>query len=474
MFQPFSTSAQMRGNALTKLFAALFALSAVAHNTVQAQSKIPLRDVAAPDAVTDGPLGRVVNVVPLKDGTVLINDGQHRQILAVDASLRNTRVRVDSSPVNYGRVPASLAVFPGDSSLLANWSGITVLDPTGRPVRRLPTTALRYIAGIATYTMSIDPDGNYIFRALVNNTQLNALSDSLNGTTTPRASGSQKTQMIVRTNPNASTVRKIATLIAEPQGTTWTEKDADGHMVGRTLLNPLPRSEDFGVLSDGTVAIVREADYHIEYIRPDGSIDSTAALPFAWKALSDADRQGIIDSARTAQQNAQAAGISTTEREIAGVMAGVAVAKGTGISATKPGGGFSVDVKRVDGVAVGTVAANPEGVRAEQPIVAAPFAMRTSSLEYVPYTTLPTRYPPYRNDAVRVDSKDNLWIRTTMPDPAGGSANIYDVVNRRGQLFQRVRIPAEKTIVGFGRDDSIYLSHKVDGNWIVERTHVKN
>ena len=51
---------------------------------------------------------------------------------------------------------------------------------------------------------------------------------------------------------------------------------------------------------------------------------------------------------------------------------------------------------------------------------------------------------------------NRLWVRTipTKPSPGGAS---YDVIDRSGKLIDRVQVPANSTIVGFGTGGVVYL-----------------
>src|SRR5207244_2396230 len=68
----------------------------------------------------------------------------------------------------------------------------------------------------------------------------------------------------------------------------------------KAIISPLRSPDEWAVLSDGTVGIVRGHDYHVDWILPDGTHGSTPKLPFDWKRLSDADKQKLIDSAKVA------------------------------------------------------------------------------------------------------------------------------------------------------------------------------
>ena len=69
-----------------------------------------------------------------------------------------------------------------------------------------------------------------------------------------------------------------------------------------SLTNPMPTTDDWALLPDGTVAFVRGRDYRIEYRASDGTMTSSAKLPFDWQRMNDEDKQHLIDSVANAQR----------------------------------------------------------------------------------------------------------------------------------------------------------------------------
>ena len=67
-------------------------------------------------------------------------------------------------------------------------------------------------------------------------------------------------------------------------------------------INPLPVVDEWAVLSDGAVALVRGRDYHIDWVNPDGSRTSSPKIPFEWQRLSDEDKVAFIDSVKAARE----------------------------------------------------------------------------------------------------------------------------------------------------------------------------
>src|SRR5512143_2279131 len=72
-------------------------------------------------------------------------------------------------------------------------------------------------------------------------------------------------------------------------------------------INPLPLVDDWAVLADGSIAIVRGQDYHVDFVNPDGSLTVSPKIPFDWQRLSDEDKAAVIDSAKARMEKARTA-----------------------------------------------------------------------------------------------------------------------------------------------------------------------
>ena len=74
----------------------------------------------------------------------------------------------------------------------------------------------------------------------------------------------------------------------------------DKGMTVTNELNPMPIVDDWAVLSNGSVAIVRGQDYHVDILKADGTLASATKVPFDWQRLSDEEKVAVIDSAKAA------------------------------------------------------------------------------------------------------------------------------------------------------------------------------
>jgi hypothetical protein len=85
---------------------------------------------------------------------------------------------------------------------------------------------------------------------------------------------------------------------------------------------------------------------------------------------------------------------------------------------------------------------------------------------------LPDYRPPFGQSAVRADLDGNLWIRITLPRPVPGGP-VYDIVNRAGELVQRLQLPTGYTLVGFGKGKVVYVTMRDAQGVHVARVRLK-
>jgi hypothetical protein len=165
--------------------------------------------------------------------------------------------------------------------------------------------------------------------------------------------------------------------------------------------DPLPMVDDWTVLPDGTIAVVRGRDYHVDWILPDGTRQSSPAMPFDWQRVDDQRKLALIDSAVQASQ----ASLDITNARLAGA-------------------------GRAGGTPIPLITGRPA------------------------LSELPDSIPPFTRGAIRADCDGNLWIRTST---IVRGQPVYDIVNRRGELVDRVQLPAYRTLAGFA-PGAVYMS----------------
>ena len=202
--------------------------------------------------------------------------------------------------------------------------------------------------------------------------------------------------------------------------------------------------DDWVLMPDGTIAIVRARDYHIDWISPSDVRTSTRKMPIAWRRLDDDAKAAIIDSTKQA-----------LERQLAAAIA----AEKNGNPAPAAALRHGMTVMPVNSEEGGQPAATPSD---NGPLRAPEVANASDLPDYV---------PPIRPGMMRADRDGNLWI-LPMTSTAAGTGLVYDVVNRQGEVFQRVRLPAGRVLQAFGASGAIYMTVRDATGMRVERAHL--
>jgi hypothetical protein len=232
------------------------------------------------------------------------------------------------------------------------------------------------------------------------------------------------------------------------------QRDDNGRVNVTAQVNPLPQVDDWAVLSDGSIALVRGRDYHVDWVRADGSRESSAKIPFEWKRLTDEDKVAFIDSVKAARHRMAAAnpqGGSTMIRDSAR-----ASARG-GAGDGNPGGAPG-EVRIMIGGGAGGGPPGGGAFGGREPTFVAP-------------SELPDYQPPFFIGAARADADGHLWIRTT-PTRVIAGGPVYDVINAKGELIDRVQVPKDRTIAGFGAGGVVYLLARDGATTKLERARV--
>jgi hypothetical protein len=93
-------------------------------------------------------------------------------------------------------------------------------------------------------------------------------------------------------------------------------------------------------------------------------------------------------------------------------------------------------------------------------------------LAFVSINEMPDYRPAFSQGAARADVDGNLWVRTsTVRAGSVGGGPIYDVINRKGEVVDRLQVPAGRQIVGFGKGGVVYMQARDDKAAWIERTH---
>lgn len=430
---------------------------ALAGLAAQQNGAIPVRTLSAPVAATTAPLGLVFGVRHLPGGKLLVNDASRRQVVVFDESLTSRSVTIDSTPGtpnSYGPRSAPIIPYLGDSTLFVDMTSqsLLVIGPDGRIARVMAAPRPDDLMFLSQSGSAVDARGRLIYRGAQRMAMPAGGRLGEPQTMTPPDSAP-----VVRADFESGRLDTIGRVRTTGGTRVTTSFNAAGQRTAKIVMNPVMQVDEWAVLADGSVAFVRGADYHIDWIDPDDSRRSTAKMPFDWRRLQDEDKQALIDSARTAQEAARSrvqAGIASgnVSMDVAAARAGAEVGRQVIVmgAASAAGGG-------------GGGGAAP----------AAPMNMMVPEVEFVPLNEIPDYFPPIRPGAARADLDGNLWILPTTSAQSQGGELVYDVVNRDGKLFQRVRVPSGRSLAGFGPGGIVYLMWRDgDAGWHIERTRL--
>jgi hypothetical protein len=389
---------------------ALASASAIAlHAQQSAIPVVPLGPIEAKGAevvTTGGPLRA------MSTGAVLVHDVTRRRLLRFEPSLDAFAVVIDSAAMNTGQLSAlshGLIPFAGDSTLFLEMASqsFLVLGPDGKTARVIAAPKagdIMFMGGNIAFgaTPAFDSRGRLVYRG---NYPTGTMTMGADGRITPPMQ--PDSAPVVRADFDTRAVDTIAVMKIPLQGRMLSMAQAPGAAGGGSIkleLYPILAGDEWAMLSDGTVAIVRTTDYHIDWIDGDGTKRSTPKMPFEWRRVTDEEKQKKIDSTRAFFD-------STMKAQTPNL---------------------------------------PPGVR-----------MPAVEITFPPLSQLPDYYPPIRPGSVRADRDGNLWILPTTSSAAGAGL-VYDIVNRQGQLFRRVQLPPQTSLAGFAPGGVVYIYRHTD------------
>lgn len=410
-----------------------------------AQQPIPVRALSPAIATDSGMLMSISGVRALSGGKVLVDDVTRRRLIVLDSTLMKFTVGADTadgSKTRYGMQMTRLMRFTGDSSVMIDRESqvLVVIDPfgnTGRTMAPPKASDLLQIAGSGG-APGFDPQGRLIYRVSRRGPPGPAPASQMDGSGKVKVTPQPDSAAIVRGDFDTRSVDTIATMKI-PVSKSVSISSSPGSYSVTNAINPLPSTDDWALLPDGTVAIVRVQDYHIDWRHPDGTVTSSPKMPFDWRRISLEEKVSLLDSVKHSIEESRA-------KAAADAAANPGVGRSGSASIQAPpvgrGGGGGVPVG-----AAGPVGPPPGFVRAP--------------LMMVEPSDLPDYFPPLRQAQAKVDLEGNIWLlpATSSLSTVTQAGLVYDVVNRNGEIFERVRLPEKRTLAGFGPDGIVYLSY---------------
>ncbi|MFI5279988.1 MAG: hypothetical protein ACHQU1_05805 [Gemmatimonadales bacterium] len=441
----------------------------------------PARAQQQPPAVR--PLGPITNVshdtlsavaaaVQVAGGRVYVNDISARRVLLYDSTLANMTVVADSASGGanaYGSRPGTLLPFHGDSALFITPSALSmlVLSPTGAITRTMAMPpsgggGLPALLGNIFGTPGFDAHGRLAYYSPVR----------IQFRGPPPTSGAgflmepPDSAFVVRFDFATRTL-DTAAIIHIAHSRTNIQRDDQGKMNITITAYPPMTVDDWAVTSDGAIAVVRGRDYHVDRLNEDGSWTSAPRLAYAWERMNDSTKSALIDSTATAMQTVMDSMPARMQRATgAGAAAAGGAAVVAGDRAPAGGGGGGTFQMTIVGPGGGDGRAGGGGGGGGPTTV----TMSAPKVVKAEVADVPDYRPVFRQGAVRADLEGNLWIRTNKMVDA---RPVYDIVNRDGQVTDRVQLPQFRTIAGFGPGVVYMAVRDSSGTTHLERARVR-
>jgi hypothetical protein len=378
----------------------------------------PLYKVEVRTSTDSGVFANIFAIHVLSDGRVIATDANRRRLLLIDSSLKKFTVVADTAgegKTPYGNSQGGLIQYVGDSAAFVDQASgaLVTVDAKGNMGRitTLPNLQdIRFLGGPAYGKPGFDVKGRLFYRSVLPYSFTPMTRDGRDTITAP-----PDTAPVLRADLDT---RRIDTLgwvhVAAPKQKTYRFEAAGMGMVTTTatIVNPIPVLDDWAYDRDGTVAIVRGHDYHIDWVLPDGSKKSTGKMPMNWLRITDDGKKHIVDSVFKQLDSLRTAMV---ERNAA---AAAAAGRGRGPSGYVPPPTMLVEPKE-----------------------------------------LPDYHPAVRaNSRPRFDLDGNLWvIPGTATAPTPGAGLLYDVIDRTGTVIKRVLLPPGRILSNFDKAGNIYL-----------------
>ena len=379
----------------------------------------PIHPLGAVVARSTEQLGNLPAAVLLRDGRVLAYDGRARRVVMFDPSLGHAKTVIDSTTPRTGSRTvgppfATLIALPGDSAALleASSGSLIVIDPAGTVARTavLQSTALTFAAAAAAPKPMVDARGRLLFRAPPP-FFLSMLPDGYVGDTIIAGPDSFP---LLRFDPATTRTDTVVMVRAPRIRQAVTKRERGGR--GASALDPVPSGgDDWVQLADGTIAIVRIDDYHVDWLRPNGTVTRGPPVAHEWSAITDSMKVALVAAARAAMGAARADSL------------------------------FPIDSARYDSLAL-VAAANPDAI-------VGPDGRRTAlgpapqRVHFVSPGDLPGHWPPFTSGGTVADVDGTLWVQA-FPVTKPGGGQVYDVIAPTGVLADRVELPAGAALLG--------------------------
>jgi hypothetical protein len=368
----------------------LASVPGVSPSTVAQQP--PVRTMPAPDAIFQDPFSVITTgtVRELGNGRVVVADTRDGIVKLIDFATNSAKeIGRDGSGPGEFRQPVSLFAASGDTTFFVDRGNqrLLVISPDGIPVSSFRIELMLGPGASA---------GNGRFFYAQGPTVLFGPSGPVPADTAP----------VIRFDRAQGTLDTVAWV--HPPKLKMERTSSGGIRTGEA--NPLSPADTWMVFPDGRLAVVRAADYRVEFVHVNGRVTRGAPIPYSPIRITSADKDAEEARRNRARQSA-----------------------GPGRS-----------------LLLADAAPQEKGRR--------PGA---TSTPLPPLTDWPEVKPPFLWTATILPRPNGeLWVQRTQP--AGAKGTLFDVINPQGVVTYRVRVPDEWTLVAFGNGTAYTVKRDAD------------
>ena len=398
------------------------------------ETKIAVRKLGPVVRTSAITFGGVQHIRRLSDGRVLVNDPSRRQVLLLDTALANPTVVIDSvggRDNSYGMRSGGVIPYRGDSTFFVDPTSSTLLliDPAGKiaKVMSMPTSAVGFLSSPSSYGY---PGYSEAFGLVF---RMNS-----SGFRYPTQMPPEGAPEIVKKYEDSAAV--VGMKLSTRRGDTIVKYGSGQIMTMRISYNNVdtdgseelwPVSNDWAVMADGSIALLSGREYRLRWIDSTRTKTESPRLPFTWDHNPDEEKMRIADSINASREKSYNDRMASRQRQ--------------------------ADSLKASGRPVPPNLTRPQ-----------------TRPDMVQMTDVPDYFPAYerQSNSFRADADNNVWIRPRPPRSARGGT-IYDVVNRKGELIDRVELPQGRTLIGFGPGGIVYLLSRNAGATRIEEARFR-
>jgi hypothetical protein len=330
--------------------------------------------------------GLIQTVRELPDGRVLVADplGKALYLVDMDAGTREVVGSEGRGPDEYLQ-PDAVWPLPGDSTLLVDLGNgrLVALGPDLSFGATMPIAMGEPAPGrpfVLALPQGVDRDGHIYARAMGGF-----------GANLPDSAA------ILRIDRGTEAMDTVASFKLQERKRS-TSGGPNNQNVRITQI-PLSPEDAWGVAWDGSVAVVRSSDYHLEWIGADGRSRVGPPVPFRSVRIGTPEKEEYV---------------AESARNGGGVQIGVEVNNGSMSMSFGRGGGGGREIDQYE---------------------------------------WPKRKPPFYSGRLVIDPEHRAWVRRHVD---AGDPSTYDVFDDEGTRVMTVTLGAGKRVIGFGAR-SVYV-----------------